>query len=116
MFDFAGGDCTETNLFTARYTLDTFHADAFVENAPVLVASVPYSDSTLPRSIDFSGIDPGTAHETFKACYPFHPSVLSVFQRKWQSLPRFQRTRGILRLLALWVAHAFQEPHRKAMR
>ena len=40
-----------------------------------------------------------------QAAYPFHPSVLSVFQRKWQSLPRFQRTRGVLRLLALWVAH-----------
>ena len=44
------------------------------------------------------------------------PSVLSVFERKWQSLPRFQRTRGVLRLLALWVAHAYQEEHRKAAR
>ena len=23
----------------------------------------------------------------FEACYPFHPATLSVFQRKWQSLP-----------------------------
>ncbi|RME92999.1 MAG: DUF499 domain-containing protein, partial [Verrucomicrobia bacterium] len=43
------------------------------------------------------------------ACYPFHPSVLSVFERKWQGLPRFQRTRGILRLLALWVSRAYRE-------
>ena len=42
--------------------------------------------------------------------------MLSVFERKWQSLPRFQRTRGVLRLLALWVAHAYQEEHRKASR
>jgi hypothetical protein len=35
--------------------------------------------------------------------------VLSVFERKWQTLPRFQRTRGVLRLLALWVARAYQE-------
>lgn len=41
--------------------------------------------------------------------YPFHPSVLSVFERKWQALPRFQQTRGILRLLALWVSHAYVE-------
>jgi hypothetical protein len=34
--------------------------------------------------------------------------VLSVFERKWQELPRFQRTRGVLRLLALWTAHAYQ--------
>ena len=36
-------------------------------------------------------------------------SVLSVFERKWQGLPRFQQTRGILRLLALWVSHAYQD-------
>ena len=49
------------------------------------------------------------AHEALAACYPFHPSVLSVFERKWRVLPRFQQTRGILRLLALWVAHAYVE-------
>ncbi len=49
------------------------------------------------------------AREAFAATYPFHPSVLSVFERKWQGLPRFQQTRGILRLLALWVSHAYQK-------
>ncbi|MCL5745567.1 MAG: DUF499 domain-containing protein, partial [Acidobacteria bacterium] len=47
--------------------------------------------------------------EAFAATYPFHPSVLSVFERKWQTLPRFQRTRGVLRLLALWVARAYRD-------
>ena len=47
--------------------------------------------------------------EAFAATYPFHPSVLSVFERKWQTLPRFQRTRGVLRLLALWVARAYHD-------
>lgn len=37
-----------------------------------------------------------------------------MFERKWQALPRFQRTRGILRLLALWVARAYREDHRNA--
>ena len=49
------------------------------------------------------------AREAFTATYPFHPSVLSVFERKWQGLPRFQQTRGILRLLALWVSRAYQD-------
>ena len=49
------------------------------------------------------------ARVALAASYPFHPSVLSVFERKWQALPRFQRTRGILRLLALWVSHAYVE-------
>jgi Protein of unknown function (DUF499) len=47
------------------------------------------------------------AQQALGACYPFHPSVLSVFERKWQALPRFQQTRGILRLLALWVSRAY---------
>jgi len=49
-----------------------------------------------------------SARESFAATYPFHPTVLSVFERKWQALPRFQQTRGILRLLALWVAKTYQ--------
>jgi hypothetical protein len=48
------------------------------------------------------------AKDAFADTYPFHPSLLSVFERKWQALPRFQQTRGILRLLALWVANAYQ--------
>ena len=59
------------------------------------------------------------AREAFAATYPFHPTVSSVFERKWQALPRFQQTRGVLRLLALWVSHAFQDgfkgDHRDAL-
>ena len=49
------------------------------------------------------------SREKFASSYPFHPTLLSVFERKWQALPRFQQTRGILRLLALWVSKAYQE-------
>ncbi|MDX2024306.1 MAG: DUF499 domain-containing protein [Deltaproteobacteria bacterium] len=54
------------------------------------------------------------AREALKASYPFHPSLLSVFERKWQGLPRFQQTRGVLRLLALWVSKAYSEGYRGA--
>ena len=56
------------------------------------------------------------AREAFEATYPFHPTAISVFERKWQALPRFQRTRGILRLLALWVARAYHEGFQGAQR
>lgn len=56
------------------------------------------------------------AEKLFEATYPFHPSVISVFERKWQSLPRFQRTRGILRLLALWVSQVYQQAFREGAR
>ena len=52
--------------------------------------------------------------EALKASFPFHPSVLSVFERKWRALPRFQQTRGVLRLLALWVSKAYSEGYKGA--
>ncbi|MEB3175418.1 MAG: DUF499 domain-containing protein [Cyanobacteriota bacterium] len=52
------------------------------------------------------------AQPAFQETYPFHPSIFSVFERKWQALPRFQRTRGILKLLASWVSYTYQEGYR----
>jgi len=60
-----------------------------------------------------TGIDQDRALEQFRSTYPFHPAAISVFERKWQALPRFQRTRGVLRMLALWVARAYQSDHQK---
>lgn len=69
-----------------------------------------YADWVVDHRQQIPGWFPvDNAREAFAATYPFHPMVLSVFERKWQALPRFQRTRGILRLLALWVARAYQE-------
>ena len=36
----------------------------------------------------------------FKASYPFLPDTIDVLYQRWGSLPTFQRTRGVLRLLA----------------
>ena len=55
------------------------------------------------------------ARETFEAAYPFHPMTLSVFERKWQA-PRGSQTRGVLRLLALWVSRAYQADFKGAHR
>ena len=54
-------------------------------------------------------VNPDIARDQFLASYPFHSMTISVFERKWSSLPRFQRTRGILRVLALWVSQAYQD-------
>ena len=54
------------------------------------------------------------AREEIEAAYPFHPTLLSVFERKWQGLPRFQQTRGVLRLLALWVSRAYADAYKGA--
>jgi len=39
----------------------------------------------------------------FKDSYPFLPDVIDTLYHKWGSFPTFQRTRGVLRLLALVV-------------
>jgi hypothetical protein len=68
-----------------------------------------FSEWAREHKSQLGAFDVETARERFLACYPFHPAVLSVFERKWQSLPRFQKTRGVLRLLALWVSHAYRK-------
>lgn len=52
----------------------------------------------------------------FEACYPFHPSTLSVFQRKWPALAQFQQTRGTLAMLAQWISWAAREHYERARR
>jgi hypothetical protein len=52
----------------------------------------------------------------FEACYPFHPATLSVFQRKWQTLPQYQQTRGTLAMLAQWIAWAYRDGFTSARR
>ena len=56
------------------------------------------------------------AQSIFESTYPFNPSVLSVFERKWQEMPRFQQTRGVLRLLALWVADAYKRSFKEVLK
>jgi hypothetical protein len=50
----------------------------------------------------------------FEACYPFHPATLSVFQRKWQTLPQYQQTRGTLAMLAQWISWAQRDGFKMA--
>ena len=38
--------------------------------------------------------------ERLKACYPIHPEVFERLYNDWATLERFQRTRGVLRLMA----------------
>ena len=80
-------------------------------------AASEYADWVLEHRQQIPNWFPAdNAKELFEAAYPFHPMVLSVFERKWQALPRFQRTRGVLRLLALWVSYAYQSGFKGALK
>ncbi len=39
-----------------------------------------------------------SAEKTFVESYPFHPYLTNILYSNWTGLPRFQRTRGVLRL------------------
>lgn len=54
--------------------------------------------------------------QRFEAAFPFHPATISVFQRKWQGLPQFQRTRGTLAMLAQWISLVGRDSYRRARR
>jgi len=49
------------------------------------------------------GVERITYKEKFLRSYPFQPEVIDVLYKRWGSIPNFQRTRGVLRLLALVV-------------
>ncbi|RLG46483.1 MAG: ATPase [Thermoproteota archaeon] len=49
--------------------------------------------------------------EKIKKAYPFHPEIIDVLFERWGSLPTFQRTRGVLRLLAEVIADLIKRGH-----
>ncbi len=49
------------------------------------------------------GTEKANYREKFLKSYPFQPDVIDVLYKRWGSYPTFQRTRGVLRILALVI-------------
>lgn len=49
------------------------------------------------------GKQPSEYRDDFLNSYPFLPQVIDVLYHRWGTIPQFQRTRGVLRLLSLVV-------------
>ena len=49
--------------------------------------------------------------EKIKKSYPFHPELIDVFRVRWASSHTFQRTRGVLRILAAIVSDLWKRQH-----
>lgn len=43
--------------------------------------------------------------ERMKSCYPLHPEIFDRLYNDWAALERFQKTRGVLRLMAAVIHH-----------
>jgi len=55
------------------------------------------------------GVEKSIYRERFIESFPFQPEVIDVLYKRWGSFPTFQRTRGVLRLLALVVNSLLNE-------
>ncbi|MDI6892281.1 MAG: DUF499 domain-containing protein [Actinomycetota bacterium] len=49
--------------------------------------------------------------DKIRKAYPFHPESIDVLFERWGSISTFQRTRGVLRLLAEVVADLYKKEH-----
>jgi hypothetical protein len=47
--------------------------------------------------------------EKIERAYPFHPELIDILYEKWGALVQFQRTRGVLRFLALVVCDLYKK-------
>ena len=45
--------------------------------------------------------------ERMKACYPIHPEIFDRLYSDWSSIPGFQRTRGVLRIMANCISRLY---------
>lgn len=46
--------------------------------------------------------------DKMRRAYPFHPEVIDILFERWSTFPNFQRTRGVLRTLALVVGDLYK--------
>ena len=47
--------------------------------------------------------------ERLKACYPVHPEIFDRLYEDWSAIPDFQRTRGVLRMMATAVSRLYRQ-------
>ena len=47
--------------------------------------------------------------ERMKACYPIHPEIFERLYSDWSTLTQFQRTRGVLRMMASCVSYLYRQ-------
>lgn len=79
----------------------------YVDEAAAVEVVDAYLDYANREGLLPPGREPTEYRRRFLASYPFLPEVIDVLYHRWGSFPTFQRTRGVLRLLAL-VIHSLR--------
>ena len=57
----------------------------------------------------------GTYYEKLLGAYPIHPELFDRLYTDWSSLPNFQRTRGVLRLMAKIIVNLWAQGNRSLL-
>ena len=62
-----------------------------------------------------AGVGEGEYRRRMELCYPIHPELFDRFFDDWSALDKFQRTRGVLRLMALAISQLWQRDDRSLL-
>ena len=62
-----------------------------------------------------SGVGEGEYRRRMELCYPIHPELFDRLFDDWSALDKFQRTRGVLRLMALAISQLWQRDDRSLL-
>ncbi|MFI8850965.1 DUF499 domain-containing protein [Streptomyces sp. NPDC053499] len=62
-----------------------------------------------------AGADTTEYERRLKSTYPIHPELFSRLYEDWSTLPRFQRTRGVLRLMSAVIHALWRDGHQSPM-
>ena len=61
------------------------------------------------------GVHEARYHERMKDCYPIHPEIFDRLHSDWSTIHEFQRTRGVLRLMANWISNLYRKDDRSLL-
>lgn len=80
--------------------------DEAARDASCMAFSQMYQENTSGFPTETKEVD---YLQRMKACYPLHPEIFDRLYEDWATIERFQKTRGVLRLMAavvhkLWMA------------
>ena len=62
-----------------------------------------------------AGVGEGEYRRRMELCYPIHPELFDRLFDDWSALDKFQRTRGVLRLMALGISQLWQRDDRSLL-
>lgn len=60
------------------------------------------------RSEYLAGVSESRYLQRMKDCYPIHPEIFDRLYADWSSIPQFQRTRGVLRMMSNCISYLYR--------